>query len=221
MSDGVATAMSMGRDRARGGAASTMLRAAGYCAMAAVATLVASGIALALYFGGVHPVFGPVNDLFTALTLLLMVPVVLAVRQLAEGSLGPWFGWLSVATIVGLVVAAAGFVLLVAGVIDLQASFVTGGVGTLPFLAWVVALAFVSLRRRLVSAAVGWWIVVLMAVTVASIAAAPFMSMALLSVTLAPALFVTLAGWLIALGRDLLRRAEGRPSSGAPGAVAG
>jgi hypothetical protein len=220
MSDGMATAVSMGRDRARGGAAPALLRMAGYCAIVAVAMLVAAGIALALFFGDVNPLFGPVNDVFTALALLLMVPVVLAVWRLAEGTLGSWFGWLSLATIAGLVVAAAGFVMLVAGVIDLQASFITGGLGMLPFLVWAAALAYASLRRRVVSTVVGWWIVAFMAVTVASFAAAPIMSMALLSVTLAPALLVTLAGWLIALGRDLLRRSESRPS-GAPGAAAG
>lgn len=217
MPDGLATAMSMGRERASGGARPELLRAAGYCAMAAVGTLVVAAVALALFFGDVHPVFGPVNDLFTALTLLLMLPVVLAVRQLAAGSLGAWFGWLSAATILGLVVAAAGFGLLVVGVIDLRASFILGGLGMLPFLAWVVALAYLSLRRRLVAAAVGWWIVAFMAVTLASFAAAPFMPMALLSVTLAPALYVSLAGWLIALGLDLLRRAESRASAAAGG----
>lgn len=188
----------------------TLLRMAGYGALAAIATLVVSGVALAIFFSdtGGLAVFGPLNDVFTALTILLLVPAVLAVRRLAAGRAGAWFGVLSVAAIGGMALAAGGLVLLVVGVIDLQGSFITGGVGILPFLVWVVAVAYLALRGRVLSRAVGWWAAAVVAVTILAIAAAPFMTMAMLSFTLAPMLFIALAGWLVALGRQLLREAN-------------
>jgi hypothetical protein len=193
---------------ADGGAAPPgLLRVAGYGLVLAIVTLLISGVALALFFGGAGAIFGPINDVFTALTLLLFLPAILAVRGLARGRAPAWLSAVSLAAIAGIVFAAAGFFLLVLGVIDLQTSFVTFGVGILPFLAWVVALAVVSLRYGVVSRAVGWWIVAFLVIVGASIVAAPFMPMNLLSLTLAPLLFISLAAWLLLLGRDLLRRA--------------
>jgi hypothetical protein len=102
--------------------------------------------------------------------------------------------------------AAAGFVLLVVRVIELQTSFLTFGLGLLSFMAWVAALAYLSLRHGLLSHTVGWWVVAFFAATGLSLVALPFMSMFLISITLTPLIFVTLGGWLVALGRDLLRR---------------
>lgn len=180
---------------------------AGSAALLAVATLVVAGVALALYFGGVADIFGPVNDIFTALTLLLTVPAVEAVRRLGAGA-GWWVSPLSGLTVAGLLIAALGSILLVGGVISLGASFATFGVGMLPLLAWLVGLVLLSLRHGVVKRAVGWWVIAFLTVTVVALLALPFMSMLQLSLTLAPMLFATLAGWLIALGRDLRRRAQ-------------
>ncbi|CAN5798437.1 hypothetical protein BH24CHL6_BH24CHL6_06880 [soil metagenome] len=212
MSERMTSAAAAGREASHefrsGPVASSLLRMAGYGALLAIVTLIVAGVALALFFGGAGDLFGPINDIFTALTLLLLVPAILAVRRLGSGVVGDWFTWLSVLTIGGLLLAAAGFILLVVRVIELQTSFLTFGLGILPFMAWVAALAYVSLRHGLLSRTVGWWVVAFLAVTVLSLVALPFMPMFLISVTLAPAVFVTLGGGLIALGRDLLRRSS-------------
>jgi hypothetical protein len=192
-----------------GAAGSTggLLRAAGYCLFAAIGTIVIAGVALSLFFSGAGAIFGPINDLFTAATLVLIIPAVVAVRRLGAGRAGGWLVVVSLATIGGLLLAAAGFVLLVVGAIDLQASFVTFGVGMLPFLAWMAGLAVLSLRDGIIRRSVGWWIVAFALAVVASIVGAFALSMEVLTLTLAPVLLVCLAGVLVSLGRDLLARA--------------
>jgi hypothetical protein len=190
------------------GSSGALLRTAGYCLFASVGTLVVGGVAGALFFSGAGAVFGPINDLFTAATLVLIVPAVVAVRRLdAERVVGGWLSVVSLATIGGLLLAAVGFVLLVVGAIDLQTSFVTFGLGMLPFLAWIAGLAVLSLRDGIIRRSVGWWIVAFALATVASIGGAFVLSMEVLSLTLAPVLLISLAGVLISLGRDLLARA--------------
>jgi hypothetical protein len=191
------------------GNAATLFRVAGYGALGAIATLVVSGVALAIFFSDTEAlaVFGPINDITTAATILLLVPAVLAVRRLARGRVGSWFSVLSMVTLAGMALAAGGLVLLVVRVIDLEASFVTGGIGILPFVGWVVAVGYLALRGRLLKRSVGVWAAAFIGVAVLAIAAAPFLSMAVLSFTLAPLLFIALAGWLVALGRALLREA--------------
>lgn len=189
----------------------TLLRLAGYGALGAIATLVVAGVALAIFFSDTEglAVFGPINDIATATTILLLVPAVEASRRLAEGRVGPWFRALSLVAIGGMVLAAGGLVMLVVGVIDLQGSFVIGGIGMLPFLGWAVAVAYLALGGRLLSRPVGWWAAAFLGITVLAIAVAPFISMALLSFTIAPLVLIALAGWLVALGRQLLREANG------------
>jgi hypothetical protein len=184
-----------------------LLRAAGYCLFAAIGTLIVAGVALALYFSGAGAIFGPVNDLFTAATLALLVPAVVAVWRLGSGRVGGWLAIVSLATIGGMVLAASGFVLLVVGIIDLQTSFVTFGLGMLPFLAWVAGLAVLSLRKGIIRRSVGWWIAGFALATGASIVSAFVLPMEVLTLTLAPVLFVSLAGMLVSLGRDLLAQA--------------
>ncbi len=188
-----------------------LYRLAGYCLFAALITLLVAAIALATFFSDTEgmAIFGPINDIFTALTLALIAPAVVAVRRLAADRVGNWFGVLSIATLAGLAVAIAGFLLLVIGMIDLQASFVTLGVGLLPFLAWVAALGYLALGAGVLSRAVGWWTVAFVGATMLAIVAMPLLPIALLSLTLAPLLVVALAGWMVVLGRDLLRRANG------------
>jgi hypothetical protein len=184
-----------------------LLRVAGYGAIAAIFTLAVAGIALALFFGGAGDIYGPINDLFTAATLVLIIPAIIAIRGLAAGRVGGWLSVVSLAAIGGLLLAAVGFVLLVVGAIDLQASFVTFGLGMLPFLAWIAGLAVLSLRDGIIRRSVGWWIVAFALAIAASIGGAFVLSMEVLSLTLAPLLLVSLAGVLVSLGRDLLARA--------------
>ena len=85
-----------------------------------------------------------------------------------------------------MLVAGLGQLLLVARVIDLSASFVTGGLGILPILAWLVAVTWLALGANLLPATVGW------------LGAAVFASAAL--VTVAAALKLGVATWVLAGG---------------------
>jgi hypothetical protein len=187
----------------------TVLRAAGYGALGAIAKLVAAGVALGIFFSDTEgmAVFGPINDVLSAATLVLMMPAVAVLHRLVRDGGQPSFRYLSGLAIVGMTVAAAGLLLLVIRVIDLQGSFIVGGIGILPFLAWVLVVGYLSLRGRLLSRTLGWWITAFLALTLLSIAAGPFVSMQLLTFTVFPLLIVTLGGWLYVLGRDLLREA--------------
>lgn len=181
-------------------------RLAGQAALLAVVTLVLSTIALLLFFGGGPSVFGPINDVFIALTLLLLLPGMWAVGRLARRRVGAWFTVLTIAAIVGLVEAAAGQFLLVARVISLETSFVTGGVGILPFLAWVGSMPVLALRRRVVASSIGWWSIAFLATSVLSFAAAAFVPMQILVFVFGIPWMIGLGGWITALGLELLRR---------------
>jgi len=129
---------------------------AAYCALAAIAALVVAGITLALFFGGAGDYWGPVNDIFSALALLLLLPVMLSVLRLSPDDIGPWFAIVTYAAIAGVLIGAVGQVVLVLGGISLQTSFVTGGVGIMPVLAWAIGLAVLVFTRDMLSVTVGW-----------------------------------------------------------------
>ncbi|HSK93164.1 MAG TPA: hypothetical protein VLA76_03800 [Candidatus Angelobacter sp.] len=181
-----------------------LFRLAGRCLRWATATLAVAGVSIGLFFGGAGAVFGPINDVTTAGTLLLMVPGILAVRQLARGRVGSWFSALTVATVLGLGVAAAGLLLLVARVISLNDSFLIGGIGILPFLAWLASFAFIALRRGVLTRRAGWLAAWTLGIAVAATAASPFMPMNLLVFVLGLPMFGVLAAWLWIFGTDML-----------------
>jgi len=97
---------------------------------------------------------------------------------------------------------AAKVILLVVGVIDLQTSYITGGIGILPFYAWLVALIVLAFGPGVLPATVGWLAgaVIVMTVVVGAVAV----------VTMGPplwiaslALAVVICAWLLALGANL------------------
>lgn len=206
----------VGPRRAAAGRSMALLRVAGYGAMGAIATLVVAGVALGIFFSDTEAfaVFGPINDVTTAATLMLMVPAVAVLHRLIRDGEVNWYRYLSAITIAGMVVAAAGLLLLVVRVVDLEGSFIIGGVGMLPFLGWVAVTGYLALRGRLLSRTLGWWIAAFIGLTVIAIAAAPFVPMAVLTFTVFPLLVVALAGWLFVLGRDLLREAQASAPAG-------
>jgi hypothetical protein len=171
---------------------------ASWSALAAIAALVVSAVALALFFGGAGDAWGPVNDTFVALTLLLLVLPLVAVWRLAPDDIGPWFGILTLLAVAGALVAAAGQVLLVVGAIGLNTSFVTGGLGILPVVAWAVGFAYLVFTRDVVGVEVGWLLVGALGaaalLTVSSLVL-PVPVTAAVSVVLV----ALLAGWLLAL----------------------
>lgn len=172
-------------------------------AYVAVITLVLSGVALTLFFGGAGYVFGPINDVLVAATLLLLIPPALAVKRLAGDRT-----WLTVVTwvaIAGMVEAAAGQLLLVVGVIDLQTSFITGGIGILPVLVWIGAVSYLALREGTVSKATGVWGVVFLGTSALAVIGIPVLPQAVLY-SLGLPLAVGAVGFLWALGRSLRRQ---------------
>ena len=181
-------------------------RTAGYAAAAATLSLLLAGVTIALFFGGAGQQYGPMNDVFTAVTLVLLILPVLAIRALVGDASGPLFDAVSLLAVVGLAVSAVGQMLLVVGVIDLDTSYVTGGVGIGPVLAWAVGLALVSLRGDALPDELGWATFAMLALValttvVASVASGP--PVALVST----GLFISLELWLAALAWTLLSRA--------------
>lgn len=188
---------------------SGIVNTAGWAAQAAVMTLIVSFVALMLFFGGGGAIFGPINDVFISITLILLVPAVLVVGALAREHVGGWFRLLTAVTLGGLALAALGQLMLVFGVIDLQMSFVTFGAGLLPLLFWIGALSAVSLGgqpRQIVAPAVGWWGVAFMLALLATLIAFQFLPQIVLYAA-GLALAVSLAAWMWTLGADLRRRA--------------
>lgn len=179
-------------------------RFAGRCLRWSTVTLAAAAVTIGLFFGGAGAVFGPINDVTTAATLLLFVPGVLAVARLSRGRAGAWFAGLSYLSVAGLAVAAAGLLALVAGTITLYDSFVIGGVGMLPFLAWLAAFAFVALRRGVLTRRVGWLSAATFGICIVATSASPFMPMNVLTFVFGLPLVAVFAAWLWFFGTDLL-----------------
>jgi hypothetical protein len=187
---------------------SGLFRSAGSSALIGVLFLAAAAITIALFFGGAGQFWGPVNDVFVALLLLAIILPVLAVDRLAGPGAQPWIRIVTVAALAGLTLGAIGQILLVAGVIDLQTSFITGGLGIIPFYAWLVALAVLAFGPGVLPPTVGWLVIAIIALTVGIAVIS--------SITMGPALWIAcvalagvLAVWLLTLGGELSRRAAG------------
>ena len=182
-----------------------LYRAAGVSGIIALIALVVSAVALALFFGGAGQIYGPINDVFVAITMLALLLPILAVDGVAGPQTGLWLRVVTVAALTGAVLAAVGQVLLVAGVIDLETSFITGALGIVPVLIWIVALIVVSLPLGILPASIGW----LAAAAMALILVGSLLS----SVTNGPiaglawtAVVAMLALWLGNLSTALLQR---------------
>lgn len=179
-------------------------RFAGRCLRWATVTLAVAGVTIGLFFGGVGAIFGPINDLTTATTLVLIIPGALAVRRLAQGRVGGWFPALTLATVLGLGVAAASLVALVGGLITLNDSFLIGGVAILPFLAWLAALAYATIARGVLTRRVGWLAAATLAIALVATAISPLLPMSTVVFVLGLPLFAVLAAWLWIFGTDLI-----------------
>jgi hypothetical protein len=133
-----------------------LYRAAGLSGVVALVALVVAAVTIALFFGGAGQVFGPINDLFVAIMMIALIVPILAVDRLATGQAGLWLRIVSVGAITGAVLIAVGQLLLVVGVIDLETSFVTGGLGIIPVLVWMVALIVLAVPLGILPSSVGW-----------------------------------------------------------------
>lgn len=169
-----------------------LYRVAGTSSWIAVAALVLSGIALALFFGGAGTFWGPVNDALIVVTAIALIPAVVAVARIVGQTGAPWATILAVAAIAGLVVMATGQALLIVGRLSLDGSYVTGGVGLLPFLAWIVLVAVLSLSAGALPTTVGW----LAALSLAAVVAEAVIA----AITMGPLLWVASVALVAAFG---------------------
>lgn len=183
-----------------------LFRVAGVSAWIAVVAFIVAAITIALFFGGFGQFWGPINDIAVSITLLALILPILAVDRMAGEQAMPWLRVVTVAAVAGAVLGAAGQVLLVVGVIDLQTSFVTGGVGIVPVLIWVGALIALALGMHLLPPVIGWTAALALAATFATIVVAVF--------TMGPLLWLACAAmatayvlWLASLAMSLLRSA--------------
>ena len=172
-------------------ATADLYRLAGMSSWIALVALVLSGVALALFFGGAGEFWGPVNDALIVLTAIALIPAVVAVARLAGEHGAPWVAILTGAAIAGLIVIAVGQTLLIVGRLSLDGSYVTGGIGVIPVLAWIVLVAALSLGSGVLPSTTGWLAVAtLVAIVAVSVIAV---------VTQGPVLWVAGVGLLVAI----------------------
>ena len=179
----------------------TIGEVASYAAMAAIGSLLISAVTLALFFAGAGDFWGPINDIFVSVTLILLIPVIVAVLRLAPDDIGPWFAILCVAGIAGALVGAIGQVLLVVGIINLQASFVTGGIGVTPIVLWGIGLAYLVFTRDTLSVVVGWTLLAILASIIAVVIASLIGPWAVGAASIL--MLAALVAWLALLSTEL------------------
>ena len=175
-----------------------LYRLAGVSSWIALVALVLSGIALALFFAGAGEFWGPVNDALIVLTAIALIPAVVAVQRLAGDRGAPWVAGLTVATIAGLILIAVGQTLLIVGRLSLEGSYVTGGIGVIPVLAWIVVVAALSLGGGVMPSTTGWLAVATLVLIVALSVIAVVTRGPVLWVA-GVGLLVAIAGWLAGL----------------------
>ena len=154
-------------------ATTDLYRLASMSTWVALVALVLSGIALALFFGGAGDFWGPVNDALIVVTAIALIPTVLAVARLAGDAGSPWVAIVTVATVAGVVLIALGQTLLIVGRLSLDGSYVTGGIGVIPVIVWIVLTAILALAMAVLPDRTGWLaIATLAAIVVFSVTAA-------------------------------------------------
>ncbi len=177
-----------------------------------VVTMVASMVAISLFFGGAGAFWGPVNDLLVVATVLLLLPARAARPGLAREHVGRWLLVLSVAAAIGVAVVAVGQLALVAGLITLETSFATGGLGVLPVIAWIGATAVPALRLPVLGRAIaGWALAFLALIGLTSLVLVTLSTdTPTLTSVLGVPLMIVLVGWMVSLARGLGREASVR-----------
>jgi len=180
---------------------------AGTSVYVALGLLVLGAVALTAYFGSTNVTdpLGPISDVLFVGVVIFLAPPVLAVRSVVGGRAGRRFELISWVAIAGLAISGGGQVLLLAGLIPLEVSFITFGGGLALFLLWGLALWVPAVRLGLLSRAVAGWAVAaaisLVLATVAWFGFPPEVGYAAAAV-----LGLAMIGWLVSLGRALRRR---------------
>jgi hypothetical protein len=184
---------------------SVLYRAAGLSAVVALIALIVSAIAIALFFGGAGQVYGPINDVFVAVTLIALILPILAIDRAAGAQTGFWLRIVTIGAIAGAVLVAAGQLMLVVGIIDLRTSFVTGGLGIIPVLIWIVALVVLSVPLGVLPGSLGWLAGAVIALVVVGSAVAMATTGPVAWVTWATVV-VVLVAWLGSLAATFMSR---------------
>jgi hypothetical protein len=183
-----------------------LYRAAGASTVVALIALVISGITIALFFGGAGAFWGPVNDMFIVVTVLALILPILAVDRLAAESGVGWMRLVTIAAVGGSVLIAVGQLALVLGFLSLQSSFVTGGLGFIPIVVWLVALVVLTFGSGVLPSPIGWTAVAVLALigleALAGVVAATGPILWVASI----ALLAALVAWLWTLSSALLSR---------------
>jgi len=179
-------------------ATSDLYRLAGVSSWIALVAFVLSGIAIALFFGGAGQFWGPVNDALIVITTIALLPAVIAVARLAGERGAPWVAIVSVAAFAGLILIAVGQTLLIVGALTLEGSYVTGGIGVIPFIAWIVMVAVLALNAGVIPTTTGWLAVATLIVIVAFSAIAAVTQGPVLWVG-GVALIVAISAWIAGL----------------------
>lgn len=182
---------------------SQLYPAAGASAVVAAIALVISGIALALFFGGAGAFWGPVNDMFVVVTVIALILPILAVDRLAAQHGVGWMRFVSIITVIGVVVVAVGQTALVLGFLTLEGSYVTGGIGLIGIVAWLIALPILAFGSGVLPSTVGWTAIgVLLLIVVEALVAMVMMGplVAIASV----ALVTVMSAWLWTVSTTLL-----------------
>ncbi|HEY7700900.1 MAG TPA: hypothetical protein VIB02_01210 [Candidatus Limnocylindrales bacterium] len=183
-----------------------LYRAAGASTVVAIIALIVAGITIALFFGGAGAFWGPVNDIFIVFTVLALILPILAIDRLAtEGGAG-WIRLVTIAAVLGSLLIAVGQTALVLGLLSLQGSFVTGGVGFIPIVVWLVALVVLAFGSSTLPAPIGWAAAAVLALIVVEAVVGMATSGPLLWVA-SVALLAALVAWLWTLSSMLLSRA--------------
>jgi len=182
---------------------SQLYPAAGASAVVSIIALVISGVALALFFGGAGAFWGPVNDMFVVVTVLALILPILAVDRLAAQHGVGWMRFVSIITIVGVVVIAVGQMALVLGFLSLEGSYVTGGIGLIGILAWLIALPILAFVSGVLPSTVGWTAIgVLLLIAVEAVVA--MVMMGPLVAVASVALLAVMSAWLWTVSTTLL-----------------
>ena len=185
---------------------SDLYPAAGASAVVALIALVISGITLALFFGGAGAFWGPVNDMFIVVTVLALILPMLAVDRLAADAGIGWVRLVTIGAVLGAILIAVGQTALVLGFLSLQGSFVTGGLGFIPIVVWLVALVVLAFASGVLPSPVGWAAVAVLVLIgvealVGSASYGPLLWIASI------ALLAAMVAWLWILSSTLLARA--------------
>ena len=180
----------------------TLYRIAGWSAALAVVTLIVSAIALAIFFQVGEP-WGSINDGLIVVTALALIPAMVAIDRLAGGQ-AAWLRIVTVLAIAGAVLISVGQSLLIVRILSLEGSYVTGGIGLLPILVWLVALVVLAFGAGAIPASIGWTALASFVMIVA------FSVVAM--ITMGPALWIAavvligvLVAWLLAMSTTFLR----------------